>query len=302
MKASFTVASKQAAQSNMLMLNNLQFANLFSQNMRAFNTKIFVEGLPLDWTDSQLQNRLKASGSVVQVRLFTNAQGQTTGKAVVEFENDESAEKAITDFNDVEVEGLQHKVRPFVDRRAGGVLPQRNAEDPSILARRIYITNVAYGATEEDIQEIAAEAAEIERVAIPKDREGRARGYAFVYVKNVDDVQKVVDQLQGKRIMSREVQAKKYEATERPAGGFRERSPRGGYNDRSERGGYESRDRSGGYEDRRGGFSEDRRGGYNEDRRGGYGEERRGGFGEDRRGGRGGYERDDFDSSRPPRY
>ncbi len=64
-------------------------------------------------------------------------------------------------------------------------------------------------------------------------REGRTRGYAFIYVKNVEDVEKVVSQLQGKRIMSREVQAKKYEASERPAGGFRDRSPRGGYNDRN---------------------------------------------------------------------
>lgn len=148
MKSSFTVAAKQ---NNLMMLKNIQFATLFNYNMREFNSKVFVEGLPLDWTDSQLQNRLKAAGSVVQARLFTNSQGQTTGKAIVEFENDESAEKAINDFNEVEVEGLQHKVRPFVDRRAGGVIPQRNTEDPAVLARRVYLTNVAYGATEEDI-------------------------------------------------------------------------------------------------------------------------------------------------------
>ena len=40
-------ASKQTTQMMML-------SNLFNFNMRAFNTKVFVEGLPLDWTDSQL--------------------------------------------------------------------------------------------------------------------------------------------------------------------------------------------------------------------------------------------------------
>lgn len=160
---SATLAAKQATQTSFLMFN-----------VRAFSNKVFVEGLPLDWTDSQLENRLKAAGNITQLRLFTNSQGQTTGKAFVEFESDEAAEKAITDFNDVEIEGLQHKARPFVDRKAGGVLPDRPNnridQDPETLAKRVYLTNVAYGATEEDITELVGDIAEIEKVVVPKDR------------------------------------------------------------------------------------------------------------------------------------
>jgi RNA recognition motif-containing protein len=54
-------------------------------------------------------------------------------------------------------------------------------------------------------------------------REGRARGYAFIYAVNEADVEKIIQHMQGKRLMSREIQAKKYEATERSSGGYRER-------------------------------------------------------------------------------
>jgi hypothetical protein len=42
--------------------------------------------------------------------------------------------------------------------------------DPAVLAKRVYVTNVPYGASEGDILELAAEVADVEQVVIPKDR------------------------------------------------------------------------------------------------------------------------------------
>jgi hypothetical protein len=49
-----SLVAKQAGQSSFLMPTTFNFATLFNYNMRAFNTKIFVEGLPLDFTEGQL--------------------------------------------------------------------------------------------------------------------------------------------------------------------------------------------------------------------------------------------------------
>ena len=47
----------------------------------------------------------------------------------------------------------------------------------------IYVGNLPYQATEEDLREVFAEYGAIKRVSVPADREtGRARGFAFVEI------------------------------------------------------------------------------------------------------------------------
>jgi len=53
----------------------------------------------------------------VHVSIFKNREGQTTGKAVVEFDKAEDAEDAIEKFNNVEVDNVTHQVRPFTERK-----------------------------------------------------------------------------------------------------------------------------------------------------------------------------------------
>lgn len=107
------LAPKQLTQAQFLMLNN---TSLLAFNNKFFTSRVFVEGLPLDFTDAKLQDKFSSVGNVQRVRLFTNSEGQQTGRALVEFEGDDSAETAISKFNDVDVDSLTLAVRPFVDR------------------------------------------------------------------------------------------------------------------------------------------------------------------------------------------
>jgi RNA recognition motif-containing protein len=74
--------------------------------------------------------------------------------------------------------------------------------------------NLPYDTTKREIETLVKEFAEIEEISIPRDkydfvfglklnRAGRTRGFAFVYLKNPQDVDKVIEYVDGRHIRSR---------------------------------------------------------------------------------------------------
>jgi hypothetical protein len=134
----------------------------------------------------------------------------------------------------------------------------------------IYVGNLPYTATEEDVTGLFAAYGPVERVKIITDREtGRSKGFAFVTLGDQSQLNASIEALNGYDYQGRALRVNASEPKESKPGGFR---PSGGGG-----GGY------GG--DRRGGGGGYGGGGGGGDRRGGGG----GGYGGDRRGGGGGY-------------
>jgi RNA recognition motif-containing protein len=122
----------------------------------------------------------------------------------------------------------------------------------------IYVGNLPYSATEEDVTGLFAAHGPVERVKIITDREtGRSKGFAFVTLGDQSQLNAAIEALNGYDYQGRALRVNASEPKEfKPGGG-------------------------GGGGDRRGGGG----GGYGGDRRGGGGG---GGYGGDRRGGGGG--------------
>ena len=137
----------------------------------------------------------------------------------------------------------------------------------------IYVGNLPYSATEEDVTGLFAAYGPVERVKIITDREtGRSKGFAFVTLGDQSQLNAAIEALNGYDYQGRALRVNASEPKEaRPPGGG------GGY------GGERRGGAGGGYGgERRGGGG----GGYGGDRRGGGGGYKGGG---DRRGGGGGY-------------
>jgi RNA recognition motif-containing protein len=81
-------------------------------------------------------------------------------------------------------------------------------KDPNLLARRVYLMNVPYDAHTTEIQKLVQEFAPVDKVVVPMDPKGFARGYAFVYLKKASDVNKVIEFVDGRHIRSRQIRAK----------------------------------------------------------------------------------------------
>ena len=73
--------------------------------------------------------------------------------------------------------------RPYLEK---GETSER--VEPSLLARRVYLMNLPYDAHYKEIEKLCSEFTPIDNVVLPRDPNGLARGYAFVFVKKPEYV------------------------------------------------------------------------------------------------------------------
>ena len=74
----------------------------------------------------------------------------------------------------------------------------------------IYVGNLSYQATEEDLKAVFAEYGEVKRVVLPTDREtGRLRGFAFVDMIQDSSEDKAITELDGAEWMGRQLRVNK---------------------------------------------------------------------------------------------
>ena len=142
------------------------------------------------------------------------------------------------------------------------------------MSKNIYVGNLVWGATNEDLQELFERFGAVEKAQVVTDREtGRSRGFGFVVMTNDEEADRAINELNGHDLNGRPLTVNEAKPREEGGGG------RGGYGGGGGRGG------SGGYGGGRGGYGGGRggSGGYGGGS-GGYGGGS-GGYG----GGRGGY-------------
>ena len=63
-----------------------QYNTVSLLGMRAFTARVFVEGLPSEWSHHEIAQRFSIAGSIQKVNLVKNSMGQNTGKAIVTFD------------------------------------------------------------------------------------------------------------------------------------------------------------------------------------------------------------------------
>lgn len=74
----------------------------------------------------------------------------------------------------------------------------------------IYVGNLSYQATEEDLNSVFADYGTVKRVVLPTDREtGRARGFAFVEMAEEAHEEKAISDLDGAEWMGRQLKVNK---------------------------------------------------------------------------------------------
>jgi RNA recognition motif-containing protein len=107
---------------------------------------------------------------------------------------------------------------------------------------KLYVGNLSYSVTEDELRELFAQAGNVTSVAVIKDRDtGQSKGFAFVEFGSQADAQKAISRFNGQKLGERTLTVNLARPKE-------ERSRSGGYGGGSgNRGGY------GGNRDRRGG-------------------------------------------------
>jgi len=97
----------------------------------------------------------------------------------------------------------------------------------STMSNRLYVGNLPYETSEQDLQTLFAQAGNVETVTVVRDRDtGRARGFGFVEMATDQDAQNAIGQLHdqqfgGRRLTVNEARPQ----APRPRGGFGGRGP-----------------------------------------------------------------------------
>ncbi|MCU0535394.1 MAG: RNA-binding protein [Hydrococcus sp. Prado102] len=74
----------------------------------------------------------------------------------------------------------------------------------------IYVGNLSYEVTEEDLNSVFAEYGSVRRVHLPTDREtGRVRGFAFVEMDTLTQEDSAIEALDGAQWMGRDLKVNK---------------------------------------------------------------------------------------------
>jgi cold-inducible RNA-binding protein len=95
------------------------------------------------------------------------------------------------------------------------------------MSTRLYVGNISFKGSEDDLKELFSQAGEVVSVKLIKDAAtGRLRGFGFVEMASDEDAQKAISMLNGKAFMDRNIvvnEAKPQERRERGGGPQRER-------------------------------------------------------------------------------
>ena len=74
------------------------------------------------------------------------------------------------------------------------------------MAKKLYIGNLSYGSTPEQVRALFSQVGEVTDVTIITDREtGRSRGFGFVEMATPEDAQKAIEALNGSTFMERKL-------------------------------------------------------------------------------------------------
>ncbi len=113
------------------------------------------------------------------------------------------------------------------------------------MAKKLYVGNLSYDTTQEQLQELFSQAGEVQEIALITDREtGRAKGFGFVEMATEEGAREAIKRFNGTTLDNRTLTVNEARPREERSGG-------GGYGGGSSSGGYGG----GGRRDNRGGNS-----------------------------------------------
>ncbi len=95
------------------------------------------------------------------------------------------------------------------------------------MTTKLYVGNLSYDTTEEELQELFSQAGSVTSVALPTDREtGRPRGFGFVEMASEEEARKAITMFNGQTLRDRQLKVNESRPREeggggRSGGGFR---------------------------------------------------------------------------------
>jgi cold-inducible RNA-binding protein len=114
------------------------------------------------------------------------------------------------------------------------------------MSKKLYVGNLAFQTTSNDLQQLFAQAGTVESAQLIEDRDtGRSKGFAFVEMSTEDEAAAAIQQFNGKEVAGRALKVNEARPKEnRSGGGFGGNRGGGGYGGNRGGGGGKNQGRS----------------------------------------------------------
>src|SRR5918999_5201723 len=88
------------------------------------------------------------------------------------------------------------------------------------MSTKLYVGNLAFQTTSQELQELFATAGTVESASVVEDRDtGRSRGFAFVEMSTKEEAASAIDQFNGKEVGGRALKVNEAKPRENRSGG-----------------------------------------------------------------------------------
>ncbi|CAK0790269.1 unnamed protein product [Prorocentrum cordatum] len=185
--------------------------------------KVYVGNIDWKITRDELKDHMASAGEVVFAEVFEQDDGRSKGAGIVEYSTAEAAQKAIATLNDTELGARPLFVREDrgsskgkgkdkdkdkgkgKDREKGKGKGKGRGKrsDPADEGRLLYVGNLPFRASRQDVQDVFKEAGNVVRVDIAEGPDGRSKGYATVLYETEDEAKSAIEKLNGNDFQGR---------------------------------------------------------------------------------------------------
>ncbi|XVF67544.1 hypothetical protein PTKIN_Ptkin10aG0129900 [Pterospermum kingtungense] len=159
---------------------------------------IFIKNLDKGIDHKALHDTFSAFGNILSCKVATDSSGQSKGYGFVQFDNEESAQKAIEKLNGMLLNDKQVYVGPFVRKQ------ERDTSVNKTKFNNVYVKNLSESTSDEDLKQIFGEFGTITSAAVMREPDGKSKGFGFINFEDADDAAKAVESLNGKKFDEKE--------------------------------------------------------------------------------------------------
>ncbi|KAF2151370.1 RNA-binding domain-containing protein [Myriangium duriaei CBS 260.36] len=165
---------------------------------------LYIGNLYFDLTPDRLSREFSQFGTITNVKIVTDASGMSKGFGYVEFDNLESAGKAIEELNGQDLEGRPMAVqyhRRRGPRESTGRPAQKNP--PS---RTLFIGNLSFQMSDKDLHDLFTKVKNVMDVRVAIDRRsGQPRGFAHADFTDQESAETAKKFLENKVVYGRQL-------------------------------------------------------------------------------------------------
>ncbi|KAJ8430925.1 hypothetical protein Cgig2_033553 [Carnegiea gigantea] len=159
---------------------------------------IFIKNLDKAIDHKALHDTFSAFGNILSCKIATDANGQSKGYGFVQFDNEESAQKAIEKLNGMLLNDKQVYVGHFIRKQ------ERDTAFNRTKFNNVYVKNLSESTTDEDLKNIFGEYGTITSAVVMKDADGKSKCFGFVNFEDADDAAKAVEAVNGNKFDDKE--------------------------------------------------------------------------------------------------